>query len=153
MLTSPGNCKVASLWAPVDTSNNATASGRVDTLGYNYLIACVHVDTAATTSDIPTELKLSEADVTTVASTSAIVALTGGTATSTAVGFVIPAADTSNADVFALKLDLRGRKRYIFAHYSPGVAGTTNAALALLFSGEVTPDTAAEDGSPVRTIA
>jgi hypothetical protein len=125
----------------------------VDTLGYNYLVALVHVDTAATTSDIPTELKLSEADVTTVSSTSAIVALTGGTATSTSVGFVIPAADTSNSDVFALKLDLRGRKRYIFASYSPGVAAATlSSACAVLFRGEQTPDTAAEDGSPVRTV-
>jgi hypothetical protein len=141
------------LWAPVSTSNNATATGYVDTLGYNYLVANIHVDTIAATSSKPNELKLSEADVTTVSSTSAIVALTGGTATSTAVGFVIPAADTANADVFSLKLDLRGRKRYIFAHYSPLDAATINGATALLFSGEQTPDTAAEEGTPVRTVA
>ena len=153
MLTSPGNCKVASVWAPVSTSANATATGRVDTLGYNYLIVNVHRDTAAATSSVPNELKLSEADLTTVSSTTAIVALTGGAATTTAVGFVIPAADTANADVFSFKLDLRGRKRYIFAHFSPLDATTLNSCSALLFSGEVTPDTAAEDGSPVRTVA
>jgi hypothetical protein len=125
----------------------------VDTLGYNYLVLNVHVDTIAATSSKPNELKISEADVTNVSSTSAIVALTGGTATSTSVGFVIPAGDTSNSDVFSFKLDLRGRKRYIFAHYSPLDAATICSASAVLFSGEQTPDTAAEDGTPVRTVA
>lgn len=152
MLTSPGNCKVASLWAPISRSNDATSTGYVDTLGYNYLIANIHVDTIASTSSKPNELKLSEADVVTPSSTSAIVSMTGGAAITTSVGFVIPAADTSNADVFCFKLDLRGRKRYIFAHYSPLDAATICSAEALLFSGEQTPDTAAEDGSPVRIV-
>ncbi len=152
MLTSPANCKVASLWAPVSTSDNATVTGRVDTLGYSYAIVNLHRDTAAAVSSVPNELKLSHGDVTNVSSTAAIVALTGGAAVSTSVGFVIPAADTANADVFSFKCDMRGKKRYLFAHFSPLDASTYNACTALLFSGEQTPDTAAEDGSPVRTV-
>ena len=152
MLSSPGNSKVASLWAPVSTSDNATVTGRVDTLGYNYAIVNIHRDTAAATSSKPSELKLSHGDVSNVSSTSAIVALTGGAALSTSVGFVIPAADDTNADVFSFKVDLRGKKRYLFAHFSPLDASTYNACTALLFSGDQTPDTAAEDGSPVRTV-
>ncbi len=152
MLTSPANCKVASLWAPVSTSNNATVTGRVDTLGYSYAIVNIHRDTAAAVSSVPNELKLSHGDVTNVSSTSQILALTGGTAADTATGFIIPAADSSNADVFSFKCDLRGKGRYLFAHFSPLDASTFNACTALLFSGEQTPDTAAEDGSPVRTV-
>jgi len=140
------------VWAPQTVSNNATVTGRVDTLGYNYCIINVHRDTAAAVSSVPNELKISHADLTTVSSTASIVALTGGAATTTAVGFVIPAADTANADVFSFKIDLRGKKRYLFAHFSPLDASTFNSCSALLFSGEVTPDTAAEDGSPVRTV-
>jgi len=150
MLTSPGNCKVASLWAPVSTSNNATVTGRVDTIGWNYAIVNIHRDTAAAVSSVPNELKLSHGDVTNVSSTSQILALTGGTAADTSTGVVIPAADTANADVFSFKVDLRGKKRYLF---SPLDASTFSACHALLFSAEQTPDTAAEDGSPVRTVA
>lgn len=154
MLTSPANCKVASVWAPQTVSDNATVTGWVDTKGFGYAIVNVHRDTAAAVSSVPNELKLSHGDVTNVSSTSSIVALTGGAATTTAVGFVIPAADTSNADVFSFKVDLRGKKRYLFAHFSPLDASTYNSCSALLFSGEQTPapDTRVEDGSPVRTV-
>lgn len=150
MLTGLANTKSDSLWAPASTATNATATGYVDTIGWNYCTVSLHLATGSATT-AATTWKLSEADVTTISSTSAIATFTGGTATSSTVGFAIPATDTSNAKVWKMHIDLRGRKRYIFGHYTPGVA-QVNGADYTLQAGKESPDTAAEAGVPVRVV-
>ena len=80
--------------------------GYVDRLGYDFVSLDVKIEAAATNA--PTVLKLGDAAVTNVTSATDIVALTGGTATSSTVGFVIPALGTSAGNIMKLNCDCRG---------------------------------------------
>ena len=89
---------------PIATvATNATAKMSFSKVGnsgesFDYANILVHVGTSATTSAVMSTLKLSESDtVTSVTSMTDIVAFTGGTATSTSAGFVIPTAQAGGA--------------------------------------------------------
>ena len=116
----------------------------IDTLGFAY--AVIDVITQTTTGTMST-LAIYEADATTSTSFAAIVALTGGTVTSTSAGFVIgtspTAAQTSRAYVNSFNVDLRGRKRYLKAVVIPNSACTLTA-IANLFKSQEQPYTAAK---------
>jgi len=100
-------------------ATNATAYLSFSRLGnsaekFDYANILFHVGTSATTSAVMTTLNLKESDtVTSPSSMTAIVALTGGTATSSSVGFVIPAAQAAGGNLVEFQLDLRKRKKYV----------------------------------------
>lgn len=101
------------LVAPIEGTTNGV-SGAVDTLGWDYLSVDFILDTAAATANVVDTCKLGESQDAT--NYTDIVAFTGGTATSTSVGFVLPtAADTSDPETYRMNVDLRGRERYIKA--------------------------------------
>lgn len=115
------NNRVKELIIPASVSTSGTTA-TIDTVGGDYLAIYVAANTASTTM---TALKLSEGDTT--SSYTDIVAFTGGTATSTSVGFVIPSADTTNGVRVAFFVNLAPRKRYLQLTVTPGVAQVTHA--------------------------
>ena len=117
--------------APLTTPTNAaTATARLDTLGYSYVTIDVICSTANATTK-PTTLKLSEYDGTTAASASDIDEAVGGGAS----GFTIPAMDTDVSGVVRFNVDLKGRKRYLFLTFAPASVHNT-CVLATLSKGE-----------------
>jgi hypothetical protein len=119
-----------------------------DTKGFDSLKLKVCGGTAATTSALYTTLKITESDtVTNASSQTAIVALTGGTATSSSVGFVVPtsAATAANAagHIVDFQVDLRKRKRYLGLSITPA-QGLIVGAQGQLHREEYTRDTVAE---------
>lgn len=102
----------------VSTTNAATATGLVDTLGYKALELTVKQATSNSTSNKLTVVKLEESD-TSNGTFVAIPSLTGGTQTSTSVGFVIPAAHATLQQKYNFMIDLRGRKRWLKLSLSP----------------------------------
>ena len=132
------SCKVEGI-VQVGTSvaTNATTIGYLDTLGWDQADIFVTYSTNATTSACATVLSLKEGTNST-ASTS-IVAFTGGTATSTSVGFVIPAfKGTAEPTVIHFSVDLQKRERYLRVTSTSPAAGTVSA-IAVLSRGEVMP--------------
>lgn len=97
------------------TTNGATAT--LDTYGLDYVSICVAGNTASSNM---AALTLAEGDTT--SSYDDIAAYTGGTATSTSVGFVIPDADTTNGVYVKMNVPLTGRKRYLELTVDAGVA-------------------------------
>jgi|SRR5579859_1022469 len=126
-------------------ATNASTTATVDLLGFDWATIDVFGATAAVTAQ-PTVLQLGEGDTT--SAFTAIVAFTGGTATSTSVGFVIPAQITTTGVFYGVKfnVDARARKRYLqLSVGSPG-ATTVTSAVANLGKGEQAPVTAAKAG-------
>jgi len=114
--------------APASTATNATASGVIDTLGYESVKVCVLLDSAASTSNNPAVLKLQDADINTASSFADITAFVGDATD----GFTIPAADTANPQVVELNVDCRSRKRYLRCLVTPGTAAQIVGAVAVL---------------------
>lgn len=120
--------------SPTATTNAATTTGTLDTLGFDFAV----IDVCSTTSDDTTNnfsvLTLSEGDT-----TSSYAALkTGDT------DFTIPAADTSVDEVVAqFRVDLRARKRHLKLTVSP-VTTQTIWATAQLYRADELPVTAAK---------
>ena len=112
---------------PIATvATNATSKLSISNIGnngesYDYANILIHVGTSATTSAVLSTLKLSESDtVTSVTSMTDIVAFTGGTATSTSAGFVIPTAQAGGGNLVEFRVDLRKRKKYLGLTVTPG---------------------------------
>lgn len=118
--------------ASVSTSGSTTT---LDTYGLDFVSFCIAVNTAS--SDLAA-LALAEGDTT--SAYTAIAAYTGGTATSTSVGFVIPSADTTNGVFVKMNVPLAGRKRYLQLTIDPGVAAVVYAWAEVLRQ-DVTPTT------------
>jgi len=112
--------------APASTATNATASGVIDTLGYEEVKVCVLLDSAASTSNNPVTLSLTESDDATTYS--AIAAFTGDATN----GFTIPNADTANPQVVEMNVDCRARKRYLKVLVTPGTAAQIVGATAVV---------------------
>jgi len=112
--------------APASTATNATATGVIDTLGYEEVKVCVLLDSAASTSNNPVTLALTESDD---ATTYAAIAAFTGDATD---GFTIPNADTTNPQVVEMNVDARARKRYLKLTVTPGTAAQIVGAVAVL---------------------
>lgn len=112
--------------APASTATNATASGVIDTMGYEEVKVCVLLDSAASTSNNPVTLSLTESDD---ATTYVAIAAFTGDATD---GFTIPNADSVNPQVVELNVDSRARKRYLKVTVTPGTAAQIVGAVAVL---------------------
>jgi hypothetical protein len=123
----------AALIKPQSVASTATVTGVLDTLGYDEVKVCVLLDSAATTSDNPSTLKLSESDdLTTYAD------ITGleGDATD---GFTIPLVSGTLPTVVDLNVDCRARKRYLKLTLTPGEATMIVGATAVLGKAEQSP--------------
>jgi hypothetical protein len=117
------NEKHGVVFKPQSVATNATASGRIDTLGYAYCSIDIALDSAAAASSNPATCKLSESDDTTTTVTDITAFVGDGTG-----GFTIPDADTSNPQFYRFNVDLRGRKRYLTLKLTP--AGAAQQACA-----------------------
>lgn len=132
---------------PIATvATNATQKMSFSKIGNNgesfdHANIVIHVGTSATTSAVMATLKLSESDtVTSVTSMTDIVALTGGTETSTSVGFVIPTEQENGGNLIEFMLDLRKRKKYLGLTLTPGQS-LIQGATALLSRASESQDT------------
>jgi hypothetical protein len=137
---------------PQSSSQAATATGVIDTLGYDYAEIVFQMSTAAATSE-PTMIGLAESDIATTvfSNATAIIAATGGAATATNVAFVIPAASSVATSKYQIvwHVDLKGRRRYLDFQVVTAADATSTLAFscaALLKKGEAAPVTAADAG-------
>lgn len=123
-------------------ATTATATGRVDCLGFNYLSVDVLVDSTTGGTSPPSVLKFTEGDTTTA--DTAITELTGGTNTG---NFTIPSTTTAApAGILRFNIDLRKRKRYIKFSVTPLISGGQYISAIGHLSRGIMPDTAAEAG-------
>ncbi len=122
----------------VSKTNGATASGIIDTLGFDFATIDIIATTADVVSNKPTVCKLQEADDTNATSFADISAFSTPT---------IPNANTAATAVlqnnYKFNVDLRARKRYLQAVYSPQTTQTVTV-VANLGRGEQAPVTAAK---------
>jgi len=123
----------------LSTTNGATTTGVIDTLGYDF----AEIDVAATSSNNvtnnPSVLKLSESDdATTYTDVSGFVGDTD---------FTIPNVYTNTASDWNVKfsVDCRPRKRYMKVSVTP-ITTQIFTAIANLHKGDEGPTTAAEAG-------
>lgn len=137
------NSKTVNALTPQSVSTSSVTGTTIDLKGARWAQLDVHLNSATAQ---PTVLKLTEGDTTT-AVTDAIVAFTGGTATSTSVGFVIPTFDSAATQVVRMNIDCRGRKRYLALTITPAAAQLCAARCRLEL--ENTPVTATEQGCGV----
>ena len=124
------------------TTNAATASGNIDTLGYDYATIDVITSTSDDTTNNPSVLKLSESDDTVVTNFANVSGAVGDT------DFTIPAAVTQGNWGAKFGVDLRGRKRYLKVSVSP-VTTQVITAIANLSKGDEGPDSATDAGVKV----
>jgi len=120
-----------------------TAGGWLDTKGYDFANVLLWHETCATNKE-ETQILWTEADATD-GTTSAIVALTGGTATSTSVGYVIANSPTVGQWKQLYRIDCRGRKRYLNINIT-AVTTITPECVAFLGKGEIAGDGTTENG-------
>lgn len=123
------------------TTNGGTASGTIDTLGFDYCRIAVLLPTADVVSNKPSVLKISEGDTT--SSFTDVTAFVGGGAG----GFTIPNAITAATSITqpyaVFNVDARARKRYLKISVSPQTTQVVNV-LAELSRAEQTPSTSAQ---------
>jgi hypothetical protein len=108
------------------TSRNYDSLGPNTNAKHDYCTIVVLGTTTDTTTDQPTVLKVQECDTTVASSFADITAFVGGTATSTSVGYVIPAGRTATAiNVIAVfNINMIRRKRYLRVLISPATTQT-----------------------------
>ena len=121
------------------TTNAATASGNIDTLGFDYLDLDVITTTSNNTTNNPSVLKLSESDDTVVTNFSDVSGFVGDT------DFTIPASVTSGNWGVKMKVDLRTRKRYVKVSVSP-LTTQVITAIGNLSAGDLNPTDATGAG-------
>lgn len=128
---------------PATCATNATQTMAFDTKGYDRANVYVLLNTHATNGTTVQTLTFSESDtVTSASSMTDIVALTGGTATSTSVGFVIPLVATAGTGgTIEFQIDLRKRKRYLGLEITHGATTMYSGAIAILSRSEQSCDT------------
>jgi len=114
------------------TTNGATASGNIDTLGFDYATIDVITSTSNAVSNNPSVLKLSESDDTVVTNFADVSGFVGDT------DFTIPASVTSGNWGVKLNVDCRARKRYLKLSLTP-LTTQTITAIANLARGDEAP--------------
>ena len=131
-------------------ATTATHEMSFDSSGHDHAVITVMVGTHATDGESIEVLKFSESDtVTSPTSMTDIVALTGGTATSTSVGFVInDASELGPGAIIEFDIDLRRRKKFIGLSITPGTTTMQIAAIGQLVRSKESADTAAEKSDP-----
>lgn len=133
--------KSVSFFQPISKTNGATASGYIDRLGYDYLLANVDASSPDVVSNKPSVLKLSHSDITDATGFSDISGFVGGTDFTVANGLTT----TSVANTYQFGVDLIGKKRYIKVTVSP-ITTQVIAATGFLMMGKQAPDSASEAG-------
>lgn len=140
--------KVLNITPPVASVNNTSAlTTTIDTLGWDFCKILVEfgvMDAALTVC------KVQESDFANMSGGADITGLVSGTSLN--IAGATSALPTSTADntVYIFDIDLKARKRYLDAVITVGSAGTTGAfiaAQALLFRGEQSATTAAQQGA------
>jgi hypothetical protein len=135
--------KLANVIVPEALTSAGTATGTVDLKDFDYCQLIWHIATATAVEVVPLTCKVEESDDLT--NYSAIVPLTGGSATSTSVGFVIPPGHVTVEQLYAMNIDCRGRKRYLKTSLCPGT-NQIEYVVAVLDRAKVMPDTTTEAG-------
>ncbi len=129
MLPTPKTVAVFS----ASTTNAATASGNIDTRGYSYAVIELIESASNAATNNCSVLKVSESDDTVVTNFANVSGLVGDT------DFTIPNSVTSGVQVVAqMRVDLRGRKRYLKLSASP-VTTQVLTGVAHLHRGEEAP--------------
>ena len=126
---------------PTSVATTATATGRIDTRGFNWCSVDVILDSAAATSSNPATLNLSEGTITTFASATTVSGFVGDS------DFTVPAASTDTPQTVRFEVDCRTRERYLFVSVTPAGATQLLAAQARLSRAELTPTNAATTGA------
>lgn len=116
------------------TTAAATATGVVDTLGFDWMTVDLTLSTSDSTSNNPSTIAWTECDTNAYSSSSAITALTGDGVG----GFTIPAATTATVWGMKFNLNLGSRKRYMFLAVAPTTTQVVTA-IANLGRAEVAP--------------
>lgn len=130
----PVQAKQVIVIAQASTTNAATATGNIDTRGYDFLSLDVIMATSNVVSNNPTVFKLAQCDTTVVTSFADITAFVGdGTG-----GWTIPNCVTSGNWGMKFNVDLRGLKRYLKLSISP-LTTQVITAIANLFHGTESP--------------
>jgi hypothetical protein len=128
------------------TTNAATASGNVDTLGADFLVLDVYATTSNAATNNMSVLKLAESDDTVVTNFSDISGFVGDT------DFTIPtavtAATSNTLPVAKFNVDLKGVKRYVKISASPVTTQTIHAS-GNLYRNEESPRTASKANAGV----
>lgn len=125
------------------TATNATATGVLDCLGFDFASIDIYAGTNSAVTQTHTVLKLTEGDTTVYSNSTDITKFVGGGTG----GFTLPNVATQTADVKSLKfnVDCRTRKRYLFAAITPsGTAAQVVTMVANLGRGEIVPVTASD---------
>ena len=131
------------LVTPVSITNGGTASGVIDTLGYDEIWVTVTQGTSNTASNNLSVCTFSEGTSTNLTEATDITALVGDGAG----GFTIPNANTANPQVYLFHIDKRNgpRERYIHLELSP-VTTQILGATALKLRGKEAPVNATDAG-------
>lgn len=118
------------------TATTATATGLLDTLGFDSAAIDCFLDSAAATSSNPATLSVQECDT----SDGTFADITGlvGDATN---GFTIVNADTASPQIVRMNVDCRARKRYLKVLITPAGAAQIVGATGVL--GEAATSTTA----------
>ena len=125
----------------LSTTNGATASGNIDTLGYDFAEIDVSATSSNNVTNNPSVLKLSESDDTVVTNFADVSGFVGDT------DFTIPNVYTNTASDWKVKfsVDCRPRKRYLKVSVTP-ITTQILTAIANLHKGDEGPTTASEAG-------
>ncbi len=124
-------------------TNGATGTGNIDTLGYAFAEVDVISGSSNAVTNKPSVLKISHSDTTDSTNFSDLSGFVGGT------DFTIPNAVVSGDQLTAkMRIDLRGRKRYLKVTVSP-VTTQTFTAVANLRRGKESPDNESKSGAAV----
>jgi hypothetical protein len=126
------------------TAIGTAATNFVDTKGFRQ--ATFVVSTEQTETGTWSVLNIAHSDTSNdSAAATARVSLVGGTATSTAAGFVIASSPTAGTWSTMIKVDLNGLKRYVKVNAVPSVAQTASV-VCILTEPEIGIDSATEAG-------
>ncbi len=126
---------------PQSVATSATATGRVDTIGFDYLTIDILLDSVAAVTSKLQILTLTESDDDTTYATWA------GVVGSADADFAIPAGDTDDPQIIKYNTDLKGRKRYIKVTLTPdGTEAQLVAAMSTMSRAKLMPDTTTEMG-------
>lgn len=154
MIASQNNRTVV-LLGPGTLPTNATATARVDTLGYDYATVTVLQGPATATNSSArwASLFFSHGDSTSSTAATNIASLVGSTTTAATSGFVIAANNnTSTGIAQRFGIDLRGKGRYLFFSGQPHATNNNVAVVCELSRAEVSPSTDAQRGVGVSAL-
>jgi len=138
------NTKKVMVIKPVSVATNATQTGRVDTLDFDYCSIDLILDSAAAVSSNPAVCKISEADVTNTSSFVTVSGFVGDT------DWTIPDASTDTPQVVSFDIDCRPRKRYLQLAITSAGAAQLVAAVGTLSRAHEAPSTTTEAGVIAR---